>query len=258
MNGRVYEPSLGRFLSPDPFVQAPDNTQSFNRYSYVFNNPLSFTDPSGFVADDRPIDETFVFGQRPSPCSAGATCYSGDLSGFADAFNSIVNDFQDYAVENENVVLYIAIEIGDELIAGDAVDAIQSIIEGDIEGAVTKGAAAIVKPLKGAKVIVKALSGKASKKRGNKVQPHPDAEGPHTTWKKDPQTGEITRHETYKPNPRNPSGFDKVQSTDLKGAPHVNKKTGDVIPTPHTQGKNIPGGVRPATPDEIPRYEIPR
>jgi hypothetical protein len=48
MNGRVYDPKLGRFLSADPFVQAPANTQSHNRYSYVLNNPLSFTDPSGY------------------------------------------------------------------------------------------------------------------------------------------------------------------------------------------------------------------
>ena len=48
MNGRVYDPLLGRFLSADRFVQAPRNTQSFNRYSYVVNNPLSYTDPSGF------------------------------------------------------------------------------------------------------------------------------------------------------------------------------------------------------------------
>lgn len=48
MNGRVYDPVIGRFLSPDPVIQAPDNTQSLNRYSYVLNNPLSYTDPSGF------------------------------------------------------------------------------------------------------------------------------------------------------------------------------------------------------------------
>jgi RHS repeat-associated protein len=48
MNGRVYHPVVGRFISADPFVQAPFNTQSLNRYSYVFNNPLSFVDPSGF------------------------------------------------------------------------------------------------------------------------------------------------------------------------------------------------------------------
>ncbi len=48
MNGRVYDPTIGRFLSPDPFVQSPDNSQNLNRYSYVLNNPLSYTDPSGF------------------------------------------------------------------------------------------------------------------------------------------------------------------------------------------------------------------
>ena len=48
MNGRVYDPDLGRFLSADPHIQAPGNTQSYNRYTYVLNNPLSHTDPSGF------------------------------------------------------------------------------------------------------------------------------------------------------------------------------------------------------------------
>jgi RHS repeat-associated protein len=51
MNGRVYDPALGRFTSPDPFVQFPESTQGLNRYSYVNNNPLSYTDPSGFFLD---------------------------------------------------------------------------------------------------------------------------------------------------------------------------------------------------------------
>ena len=50
MNGRLYDPVLGRFLQADPIIQAPHNAQSHNRYSYVLNNPLSFTDPSGFSA----------------------------------------------------------------------------------------------------------------------------------------------------------------------------------------------------------------
>jgi RHS repeat-associated protein len=48
MNGRVYDPNIGRFLSADPIVQAPLMSQSLNRYSYVLNNPLSLVDPSGF------------------------------------------------------------------------------------------------------------------------------------------------------------------------------------------------------------------
>ena len=47
MNGRMYDPLLARFLSPDPFVQMPDFSQNFNRYTYCLNNPLIYTDPSG-------------------------------------------------------------------------------------------------------------------------------------------------------------------------------------------------------------------
>ena len=47
MNARLYDPALGRFLSPDPYVQNPLNSQNYNRYSYVLNNPLKYTDPSG-------------------------------------------------------------------------------------------------------------------------------------------------------------------------------------------------------------------
>jgi len=50
MNGRIYDPKLGRFLQADPFVQSPKNSQSLNRYSYVLNNPLSYTDPSGYFS----------------------------------------------------------------------------------------------------------------------------------------------------------------------------------------------------------------
>jgi RHS repeat-associated protein len=48
MNGRVHDAITGIFLSPDPFVTAPGNTQNFNRYGYAYNNPLTFVDPSGF------------------------------------------------------------------------------------------------------------------------------------------------------------------------------------------------------------------
>ena len=51
MNGRLYDPMLGRMLSPDIVVQQTDYTQSYNRYSYCFNNPLRFTDPTGWVID---------------------------------------------------------------------------------------------------------------------------------------------------------------------------------------------------------------
>jgi RHS repeat-associated protein len=48
MNGRVYDPALGRFLSPDPFIQDIYNPHCLNRYAYCVNNPLSLTDPTGY------------------------------------------------------------------------------------------------------------------------------------------------------------------------------------------------------------------
>ena len=45
--GRVYDPTLGRFLSPDPLVGNPASAQSWNGYAYVSNSPMSFVDPSG-------------------------------------------------------------------------------------------------------------------------------------------------------------------------------------------------------------------
>jgi RHS repeat-associated protein len=48
LNGRIYDPLLARMMSADPMVPDPMNGQAWNRYSYVVNNPLAFTDPSGY------------------------------------------------------------------------------------------------------------------------------------------------------------------------------------------------------------------
>ncbi len=61
MNGRIYDPVLGRFLSADIVVQFPSAITSYNRYAYVMNNPLAFTDPSGyFIVELFAIISTFL------------------------------------------------------------------------------------------------------------------------------------------------------------------------------------------------------
>ncbi len=66
MNGRVQDPFIGRFLSADPLVPDPLNGQSFNRFSYVRNNPLAYIDPSGFT--EEPAEQcTFCVYQSTSP-----------------------------------------------------------------------------------------------------------------------------------------------------------------------------------------------
>ncbi|WP_068546098.1 RHS repeat domain-containing protein [Thalassotalea crassostreae] len=51
MNGRIYDPNLGRFMSVDPFIQSPTNTQSINGYSYIMNNPIMGIDPTGYESE---------------------------------------------------------------------------------------------------------------------------------------------------------------------------------------------------------------
>ncbi len=62
MNGRVYDPVLARFLSPDPNVQFTDDLQNYNRYSYVGNNPLRYNDPTGYFWSKLGNYFEFVFG----------------------------------------------------------------------------------------------------------------------------------------------------------------------------------------------------
>jgi RHS repeat-associated protein len=87
MNGRVYDPSLGRFLTPDPNVQFISNLQSYNRYAYAGNNPLRYTDPTGFFWDEigdffkntfsNPITD-IELGLSLAVCigSSGAECFT--------------------------------------------------------------------------------------------------------------------------------------------------------------------------------------
>jgi hypothetical protein len=52
MKGRVYDPRVGQFLTPDPLVVSPFASQAYNRYAYVLNNPLRYIDPTGFQSCD--------------------------------------------------------------------------------------------------------------------------------------------------------------------------------------------------------------
>jgi len=58
MNGRMYDYRLGRFLGVDPILQFPTNSQSLNPYSYILNNPLSGTDPTGYESCDVGADKS--------------------------------------------------------------------------------------------------------------------------------------------------------------------------------------------------------
>lgn len=70
MNGRVYDPLVGRMMSADPFIQAPGSLQSYNRYAYVMNNPLNLTDPSGYFSLRGFLRKLDTFVRNPSTSNA--------------------------------------------------------------------------------------------------------------------------------------------------------------------------------------------
>lgn len=84
MNGRIYDPVLARFLSPDPYVQAPDFTQNYNRYSYCLNNPFKYTDPSG----ENPLIVAAIIGAVIGAYSGGVIANEGQYNPVKWDYNS--------------------------------------------------------------------------------------------------------------------------------------------------------------------------
>jgi len=87
MRGRHYDPTIGRFLSADPMIQAPFDARSLNRYSYVWNNPLTNTDPSGYNAVGPPAtryvecDDDLVKGDMQGGGQGGSSSAQGKAEG---------------------------------------------------------------------------------------------------------------------------------------------------------------------------------
>ncbi len=71
MQGRLYDPVLGRFLSPDPIVLNPTNSQNWNKYSYVLNNSTKYTDPSGYAQEAQTKENCVPYANANGDCAAG-------------------------------------------------------------------------------------------------------------------------------------------------------------------------------------------
>ena len=95
------------------------------------------------------------------------------------------------------------------------------------------------------------ISGNTGRGKNN-IKPDTNAQGSHSVYKRDPNTGKITNYKTYEPNPKNPSGFDEIIGYDGVVKSHVNKATGESL-MPHVHDKTVPGGV-----SEPYTYKIPK
>lgn len=91
-DARLYDPIIGRFVSADPIVQAPYYSQSFDRFSYVFNNPLIYTDPTGYQSDDDSTDD-----ESEENDSVQATVSVADVDEGKDCVNDKGEQVMDFA-----------------------------------------------------------------------------------------------------------------------------------------------------------------
>ncbi|WP_437287728.1 RHS repeat-associated core domain-containing protein [Sorangium sp. So ce406] len=95
MKGRIYDPKLKRVLTPDPLVSAPLFGQSYNRYSYVLNDPLNLADPTGYEPTGPDCTTCAPWTPRQPPWSGGGggvTIISGG-SGDGDDGNPYTSEW---------------------------------------------------------------------------------------------------------------------------------------------------------------------
>jgi RHS repeat-associated protein len=141
MNGRVYDPDLGRFLSPDPNIQFVASLQSYNRYSYVLNNPLRYNDPTGYFIDhdfDLAINiSLFVTGAVMCAASGGAGCAVA-FAVITTAYNATSAVASGAGLDQVLVSTYFGLLGG---VAGGAIGGIASSGLGEsLSGAIVNGA----------------------------------------------------------------------------------------------------------------------
>ncbi len=104
MNGRLYDPLAGQFLSPDNYIQYPYYTQNFNRFTYCMNNPLIYTDPAGYcvapnISDVYTVDNSVTRPSKNTSESFTSTYfnavingYQGGISNFQTLYNNGYNN----------------------------------------------------------------------------------------------------------------------------------------------------------------------
>jgi RHS repeat-associated protein len=133
MGGRVYDPYLGRFIQPDPYIQDITNLQNYNRYTYVYNNPLSYTDPSGYFSIGKFIKKAFKVITAPIAAVAKAT-YNLHKKAF-DLYKAGVQEAAKWVKENYKTLIVVAVAIGvGALTAGIGTGFLATMASGAISG----------------------------------------------------------------------------------------------------------------------------
>ena len=251
MNGRIYDPLLGRMLSADLVIQHPKSLQSYNRYSYVSNNPLTLTDPTGW----------YSVGGLEFTDGGGVSGFFKDLAGYGeDAVMGAVGDnmvagykageahmegaFTEIA--NADSALDVTIGALDTVAAvGDAAGVVLAVTpEGKAESAVANGAEKLaVKAESAVTQAVEKAEGQAAtiEKRVEGVATGADSKVSNvapTVEAKQASSGEKT-YQTYTKQPKNPETHAPYSGrTSGTGTPEQNVANRDA--THHMNDTHLP------------------
>ena len=236
---RWYDSAAARWWSTDPLAES---FYAWSPFNYTYDNPIRFIDPDGTTPNE--YDRNLLTGEYQEVSKKGGND----------------RDYVNYYVEDDTGTRH---EAGTEVIE-NTTDKNKNEVASDGPGEWTFGGhgledESVLDYIPNPKSLIKGGTKYAAKlgakKTANKLGPNKRASGDHTTFGRD-KDGNVYKYETYektKTGHFNPiKRFDGGKKDRSAGKPHVNKNTGEAVPTPHVQGKKISGGVRAPRPDEIP------
>ena len=225
MQQRYYDPASGRFLSVDPVTPDSNTGGNFNRYWYANNNPYKFTDPDGRAP--KWMDHPKMFPQGSLIRVAGEAI-------------------------GADIAYVVGVATGDVALQDAALNGMQE----HVTAADGVGAATMLIGPRGSRGPGQGnMAGTA--RNPNKLAPHKDATGPHTSFRTDAK-GKVTNYETYDVNPTT-GGFGAEKRFRGDGKAHGGVEPPLILERP---GAGQPGGAgagaRPVVPRKPASSEKPR
>ena len=222
MRNRYYDPATGQFTQADPIGLAG----GLNAFGFADGDPVSYSDPYGLASNCREgrTESCPIILETITVC---AGCDTPATNYWAKRY-----------VNSDNLGETILTATMGVLAACGETSCMEKIM-----GAYGMGSGnspgLTLRPAGGGR-------------GGNRLQPNPDAQGPHSVFRRDPSGGN-THYETFRPqtNPRNPNSWESVKRFDGSGKAHFDKGTGQSVPTPHIHN-NRTGGTRPPRSNEVP------